>query len=105
MSGTIDATYFSTDLTYMIGDLWASVTGLGSSAVSASVTDLGTAQELDIGGDVIRITQSLVVKASAISTPAIGQLCSVSGVERMIAGFTKAADDVSYTIELADITT
>ena len=67
MSGTIDTTYFSTDLTYMIGDLWASVTGLGSSAVSASVTDLGTAQELDIGGDVIRITQSLVVKASAIS--------------------------------------
>jgi len=105
MSGTIDTTYFSTDLTYMIGDLWASVTGLGSSAVSASVTDLGTAQELDIGGDVIRITQSLVVKASAISAPTIGQLCSVSGVERMIAGFTKAADDVSYTIELADITT
>jgi len=105
MSGTIDTTYFSTDLTYMIGDLWASVTGLGSSAVSASITDLGTAQELDIGGDVIRITQSLVVKASAISAPAIGQLCSVSGVERMIAGFSKAADDVSYTIELADITT
>jgi len=105
MSGTIDTTYFSTDLTYMIGDLWASVTGLGSSAVSASVTDLGTAQELDIGGDVIRITQSLVVKVSAISAPAIGQLCSVSGVERMIAGFSKAADDVSYTIELADITT
>jgi len=46
-----------------------------------------------------------VVKASAISAPAIGQLCSVSGVERMIAGFSKAADDVSYTIELADITT
>jgi len=105
MSGTIDTTYFSTDLTYMIGDLCASVTGLGSSAISASVTDLGTAQELDIGGDVIRITQSLVVKASAISAPAIGQLCSVSGVERMIAGFSKAADDVSYTIELADITT
>ena len=105
MSGTIDTTYLSTDLTYMIGDLWASVTGLGSSAVSASVTDLGTAQELDIGGDIIKVTQSLIVKASSISAPSIGQLCSVSGIERMIAAFSRATDDVSYTIELADITT
>jgi hypothetical protein len=105
MSGTIDTTYFSTDLTYMIGDLWTSVTGLGSSAVSASVTDLGTASDLDIGGDIVRITQSIIVKASSISAPSIGSLCSVSGVERMIAGFSKATDDVSYTIELADITT
>jgi len=105
MSGTIDTTYFSTDLTYMIGDLWTSVTGLGSSAVSASITDLAIAQELDIGGEVIRITQSMVVKASSISAPSIGSLCSVSGTERMVAGFSKSTDDVSYTIDLADITT
>jgi hypothetical protein len=105
MSGTIDTTYFSSDLDYMIGDIWTSVTGLGSSAVSASITDLTTASELDIGGEVFKITQSLMVKASSISAPTIGSLCSVSGVERMVAGFSKGIDSVSYTIDLADITT
>jgi hypothetical protein len=32
-------------------------------------------------------------------------LCSVSGTERMVAGFSQSTDGVSYTIELADITT
>jgi hypothetical protein len=105
MAGTISTSYFATDLTYMIQDLYQSVTGLGSTSVSASVTDLVTASELEIGGEVFRVTQSLVVLASAISTPAIGSLCTVSGVERMIGGFSQSTDGLSFTIELAEITT
>jgi hypothetical protein len=89
----------------MIQDLYQSVTGLGSASVSASVTDLTTASELDIGGEVFRITQSIVVLASSISAPSIGSLCTVSGIERMVGGFSQSTDGLSYTIELAEITT
>jgi hypothetical protein len=89
----------------MITDLWQSITGLGSSAVSASVTDLAVSSELDVGGDVFRITQSVVVCASMISAPVIGNLCTVSGIERMIAGFSQSTDGLSYTIDMAEITT
>jgi len=89
----------------MIGDLYQSVTGLGSSAISASVTDLVTASDLEIGGEVFRITQNIVVLASSISAPSIGSLCTVSGVERMVGGFSQSTDGLSYTIELAEITT
>jgi hypothetical protein len=89
----------------MITDLWQSVTGLGSNAVSASVTDLAVSSELDVGGDVFRITQSVVVCASMISAPIIGNLCTVSGIERMVAGFSQSTDGLSYTIDMAEITT
>lgn len=105
MGGSIQTSYFSTDLNYMITDMWQSVTGLGSSAVSASVTDLAVSSELDVGGDVFRITQSVVVCASMISAPVIGNLCTVSGIERMIAGFSQSTDGLSYTIDMAEITT
>jgi hypothetical protein len=105
MAGTISTSYFATDLTYMIQDLYQSVTGLGSSSVSASVTDLVTASDLEIGGEVFRVTQSIVVLASSISAPVIGSLCTVSGVERMIGGFSQSTDGLSFTIELAEITT
>jgi hypothetical protein len=105
MAGTIDTSYFRTDLQFMIADMFQTVTGLASSAVSASVTDLTTASELEIGGEVFRVTQSVVVLASAISAPAIGSLCTVSGVERMIGGFSQSTDGLSFTIELAEITT
>ena len=105
MAGTISTSYFATDLSYMIADLYQSVTGLGTSAVSASVTDLTTASELEIGGEVFRVTQSLVVLASSISAPSIGSLCTISGVERMVGGFSQSTDGLSYTIELAEITT
>ena len=105
MAGSIPTSYFATDLNYMIQDLYQSVTGLGLSSVSASVTDLTTASELEIGGEVFRVTQSLVVLASGISAPVIGSLCTVSGVERMIGGFSQSTDGLSFTIELAEITT
>jgi len=105
VGGSIQTSYFSTDLNYMIIDMWQSVTGLGSSAVSASVTDLAVSSELDVGGDVFRITQSVVVCASMISAPVIGNLCTVSGIERMIAGFSQSTDGLSYTIDMAEITT
>ena len=105
MAGTIDTSFFSTDLQFMIADMHQTVTGLGSSAVSASVTDLTTASELEIGGEVFRVTQSLVVLASGISAPTIGSLRTVSGEERMIGGFSQSTDGLSFTIELAEITT
>jgi hypothetical protein len=106
MAGTIDTTYFSNDLTYMIGDLYTVVTGLGSTAVSAAITDLTYASELDIGGETIKVTQSLTVQASAISAPVtIGALITVGTAERMIASYQQSSDGVSYTIEIADPTT
>ena len=105
MGGAISTSYFGTDLNYMIADLWQSVTGLGSNPVSASVTDLATSSELDVGGEVFRITQSMVVCASAISAPTIGSLCTINGEERMVAGFSYGSDSLSYTIEFAEITT
>ena len=105
MAGAISTTFFGRDLDYMVADLYQAVTGLGSNTVSASITDLATASELDVGGEVFRITQSMVVCASAISAPTIGGLCTINGVERMVAGFSLGADSLSYTIELAEITT
>jgi len=105
VAGAISTTYFGKDLDFMVADLYQTVTGLGSNTVSASVTDLGTTSELDVGGEVFRITQSMVVCASAISAPTIGGLCTISGDERMIAGFSLGTDGLSYTIELAEITT
>jgi hypothetical protein len=105
MAGTIDTTYFSTDLTNMIGDLYTVVTGLGSSAVSASITDLTYATDLDVGGEIIRVSQSLVVNATAVSVPVIGNVVTIGGVGRMIANFSTSSDALSYTIDIADQTT
>jgi hypothetical protein len=38
MAGSIPTSYFATDLSNMIQDLYQSVTGLGSSSVSASTS-------------------------------------------------------------------
>jgi len=105
MGGAISTSYFGTDLSFIINDLCTSVTGLATNAVSASVTDLATSSELDIGGEVFRITQSLVVCAGVVSDPAIGKLVTVGEDERMIASFSLSPDGISYTIELAEITT
>jgi hypothetical protein len=79
MAGSIPTSYFATDLSSMIQDLYQSVTGLGSSSVSASVTDLTTASELEIGGEVFRVTQSLVVLASGISAPPSALFAQLAG--------------------------
>lgn len=105
MGGAIYTTFFATDLTNMITDLWQTVTGLGNNAVSAAVTDLASSSELDVGGEIFRITQSIVVCAGAISSPVIGSLVTLETDERMIAGYSLSPDGVSYTIELAEITT
>lgn len=105
MAGAISTSYFSSDLSYMINDLWTSITGLGSNPVSASITDLGTTSELDVGGEVFRITQSVVVCAGVISSPSIGSLVTLGGNERMIASFSLSPDGLSYNIDLAEITT
>ena len=105
MAGSIDTTYFLSDLNGMIKDLHLSVIGLGSNAVSASASDLTTATNLDIGGEILRITQSLVAPASSISATTIGMLCSVSDTERMVAGFSKSTDGVLFPMKIVDITT
>ena len=98
MAGNIETSYFKTDLNSMISDLYT--------AVSASVTDLAYAVELDIGGEVLKITQSLVVDASAISAPpVVGSYITIATAQRMIAGYSQSTDGISYTIDVADPTT
>jgi len=106
MAGRLDTSVLSTDLSEMISDLYTSVTGLGTNAVSASVTDLAFESTLEVGGDVVTITQTLIVPASAISAPpTIGALCTIGSTERMVARYSESADGVSYNIDVADITT
>jgi len=106
MAGRLDTSIFQTDLSEMISDLYTSVTGLGSNAVSAAVTDLAFDATLEVGGDVVTITQTLIVPASGISAPPIiGSLCTVGDTERMVARWSISADGVSYNIDVADITT
>ena len=82
------------------------VTGLATNAVSASVTDLAFSSELEVGGDVYTITQTLIVPATAISAPpTIGSLCTVGNIERMVARWSISADGVSYNIDVAEIST
>ena len=89
----------------MINDLYTTVMGLGSNAVSASITDLSYATDLEVGGEVIRVSQSLVVDSSAVSVPQIGAVITIGGVGRMIANYSTSSDGVSYTIDIADQTT
>jgi hypothetical protein len=106
MAGRLDIAVFRTDLTELISDLYTVVTGLATNAVSASVTDLAFTSELDVGGEVYTITQTLIVPASVVSAPpVIGSLCTVGGTERMVARWSISADEVSYNIDVAEITT
>jgi len=106
MGGRLDTSIFGTDLNELIGDLYTVVTGLATNSVSASVTDLAFSSELEVGGEVYTITQTLIVPATAISAPpTIGSLCTIGDTERMVARWTISADGVSYNIDVADITT
>lgn len=105
MAGAISTSFFTADLRQMINDLYTTVTGLGSNAVSASITDLAYATDLEVGGEVIRVSQSFVVDATAVSVPTIGSVITIGGVERMIANYSTAPDGLSYTIDIADQTT
>lgn len=105
MGGAISTSYFGNDLHWAINDLWQSVTGLGSNPVSASVTDLAKSADLDVGGEVLRLAKTMVVCASMVSAPVIGNLCTVDGTEFMVGSFSTSADGLSYTIDLADPTT
>lgn len=106
MAGRLDIAVFGADLTELISDLYTVVTGLATNAVSASVTDLAFTSELDVGGEVYTITQTLIVPVSVVSAPpVIGSLCTVGGTERMVARWSISADEVSYNIDVAEITT
>jgi hypothetical protein len=106
MAGRLDTTIFGTDLSEIISDMYTVVTGLATNSVSASVTDLSFASELEVGGEVYTITQTLIVNANTISAPpTIGSLCTIGDTERMVARWTISADGVSYNIDVADITT
>lgn len=107
MGGLLDADVLKADLTGMIGDLYADITGLTSSGtIEASVTDIGFEAELQIGGDVFTIKQTLIVRADEVTTAiAVGNLVQVDGTERMIGRYTLSSDGVSYTIDVVDVTT
>jgi hypothetical protein len=106
MAGRLDTAVFGADLTELISDLYTVVTGLATNSVSASVTDLAFTSELDVGGEVYNIAQTLIVPVSVVSAPpVIGSLCTVGATERMVARWTISADGVSYNIDVAEITT
>ena len=106
MAGRLDIAVFGADLTELISDLYTVVTGLATNSVSASVTDLAFTSELDVGGEVYNITQTLIVPVSVVSAPpVVGSLCTVGGTERMVARWSISADEVSYNIDVAEITT
>lgn len=105
MAGAISTSFFTADLRQMINDLYTTVTGLGSNAVSASITDLSYATDLEVGGEVIRVSQSLVVDSTGVSVPVIGGVITIGGETRMIANYSTSADGLSYTIDIADQTT
>jgi len=106
MAGRLDIAVFGADLTELISDLYTVVTGLATNSVSASVTDLAFTSELDVGGEIYNITQTLIVPVSVVSAPpVIGSLCTVGGTERMVARWSISADEVSYNIDVAEITT
>lgn len=106
MAGKLTTSVFESDLTEIIADLYTSVTGLASNAVCASVTDLGYETQLEVGGEVVNITQSIIVRASAISAPpVIGSLCTIGTDERMVARWSLSPDGVSYNIDVADVST
>ena len=106
MAGRLDIAVLGADLTELISDLYTVVTGLATNSVSASVTDLAFTSELDVGGEVYTITQTLIVPVSVVSAPpVIGSLCTVGGTERMVARWSISADEVSYNIDVAEITT
>ena len=106
MAGRLDIAVLGADLTELISDLYTVVTGLATNSVSASVTDLAFTSELDVGGEVYNITQTLIVPVSVVSAPpVIGSLCTVGGTERMVARWSISADEVSYNIDVAEITT
>jgi hypothetical protein len=106
MAGRLDTAVFGADLTELIGDLYTVVTGLATNSVSASVTDLAFTSELEVGGEVYNIAQTLIVPVSVVSAPpVIGSLCTVGDTERMVARWTISADGVSYNIDVAEITT
>ena len=98
MAGAISTSFFTADLRQMINDLYTTVTGLGSNAVSASVTDLAYATDLEVGGEVIRVSQSLVVDATAVSVPTIGNVITIGGVGRMIANFSTSPDVITLPV-------
>lgn len=104
MSGLLDTSILETDLSGMINDLYASVTGgQVSGTASASLTDFQFASELEIGGEVYNITQTLIMKESSFSTePLVGDAIFVDGQNRMIARWSLSADGVSYSIDIAD---
>jgi hypothetical protein len=106
MAGRLDTSIFGTDLNELISDLYTVVTGLATNAVSASVTDLAFTSELQVGGEVYNVTQTLIVPSSVVSAPpVVGSLCTVGDTERMVARWTISADGISYNIDVAEITT
>jgi hypothetical protein len=106
MAGRLDTSIFGTDLNELISDLYTVVTGLATNAVSASVTDLAFTSELQVGGEVYNVTQTLIVPYSVVSAPpVVGSLCTVGDTERMVARWTISADGISYNIDVAEITT
>jgi hypothetical protein len=104
MAGLIDTTVLASDLEGMIGDLYVSVTGNQvNGTASASLTDFQFASELEVGGEVYSISQSVIMGATDFSaSPVVGDTLTIDGTQRMIARWSLSSDGLSYTIDIAD---
>ena len=107
MAGLLSTSVLQSDLNGMIADLYVQVSGnCITGTASASLTDFQFASELEVGGEVYNITQSVIVNASNVSSaPLVGDTITVDGTNRMIARYVLASDGISYTIDIADNTT
>jgi hypothetical protein len=104
MAGLLSTSVLSSDLNGMIADLYVSVTGNQvSGTASASLTDFQFASELEVGGEVYNISQSVIMGATDFSaSPIVGDTLTIDGTARMIARWSLSSDGVSYTIDIAD---
>lgn len=104
MAGLLSTSVLSSDLNGMIADLFVSVTGNQvSGTASASLTDFQFASELEVGGEVYNISQSVIMNATDFSaSPIVGDTLTIDGTARMIARWSLASDGVSYAIDIAD---
>ena len=76
MAGLLSTSVLQSDLNGMIADLYVSVTGNQvSGTASASLTDFQFASELEVGGEVYNISQSVIMGATDFSSSGVPSPC------------------------------
>lgn len=91
------------DMDYLMGEWPSTVTFSDGTAVSAIITQYALAETLEIGGDEVEVTHSILVKLDDMGTlPTPGkQITTPDGVLRVV-DWTRSPDSVHYEIRLAE---